>query len=51
MEIIQFVKLDEVDPLYFDTSYFCIAEDPGERAYARLLPGDDRFRLCGDRLR
>ncbi len=37
MEIIQFVKLSEVDPVYFDTSYFSVAEEAGERAYALLL--------------
>jgi DNA end-binding protein Ku len=37
MEIIQFVKLSEVDPVYFDTSYFSIPEEAGERAYALLL--------------
>jgi DNA end-binding protein Ku len=37
MEIIQFVKLSEVDPIYFDTSYFSIPEEAGERAYALLL--------------
>ena len=26
MEILEFVKLDEVDPLYFDASYYV---DPG----------------------
>ena len=37
MEIIEFVKLDEVDPLYFDTSYYAIPEEPGRRAYQLLL--------------
>jgi len=37
MEIIQFVKLSEVDPLYFETSYFSVPEEAGERAYALLL--------------
>ncbi len=37
MEIIQFVKLSEVDPVYFDTSYFSIPEEAGERGYALLL--------------
>ena len=37
MGIIQFVKLSEVDPVYFDTSYFSIPEEAGERAYALLL--------------
>lgn len=37
MEIIQFVKLAEVDPIYFETSYLCVPESAGERAYALLL--------------
>lgn len=41
MEILQFVKLDEVDPLYFQTSYFSVAEDPGRRAYSLIRKGMD----------
>ena len=37
MEILQFVKLSEVDPVYFDTSYFALPDEAGERAYALLL--------------
>jgi DNA end-binding protein Ku len=37
MEILQFVKLDEVDPLYFETSYFAVPEESGRRAYSLLL--------------
>lgn len=37
MEIIEFVKLDEVDPLYFDASYYLTPEEPGRRAYHLLL--------------
>lgn len=37
MEILQFVKLDEVDPIYFETSYFSVPEEAGQRAYALLL--------------
>jgi DNA end-binding protein Ku len=33
MEIIQFVKLSEVDALYFETSYFAVPEEAGKRAY------------------
>ena len=41
MEIIQFVKLAEVDPIYFETSYFSVPEEAGERAYALLLKAMD----------
>lgn len=37
MEIMEFVKLDEVDPLYFDASYYLTPEEPGRRAYQLLL--------------
>src|SRR5579872_5435283 len=37
MEILQFVKLSEVDPIYFETSYFSVPEEAGARAYALLL--------------
>ena len=39
MEILQFVQLDDVDPIYFQTSYYSVAEDPGKRAYGLLLQG------------
>ena len=37
MEIIEFVKLDEMDPLYFDASYYITPEDPGLKAYTLLM--------------
>jgi DNA end-binding protein Ku len=37
MEIIEFVKLDEIDPLYFDSSYYITPEDPGLKAYTLLM--------------
>jgi len=36
MELIEFVKLAEVDPVYFETSYYVRPEESGERAYALL---------------
>lgn len=39
MEIVQFVKLPKVDPLYFQTSYFGVAEEPGRRAYSLIRKG------------
>ena len=36
MEILEFVKLDEIDPVYFDASYYIAPEEGGEKAY-RLL--------------
>jgi len=37
MEILQFAKLDEVDPIYFETSYFAVPEEAGRRAYSLIL--------------
>ena len=37
MEILEFVKLAEVDPIYFETSYYVAPDRAGERAYALLL--------------
>ncbi len=45
MDILQFVKLSEVDPIYYQTSYFTVAEDPGRRAYALMMQGMQRMQL------
>jgi DNA end-binding protein Ku len=37
MEILQFVKLSDVDPIYFETSYFSVPEEVGRRGYTLLL--------------
>jgi DNA end-binding protein Ku len=37
MEILEFVKLDEMDPLYFDASYYVAPEDAGVKAYQLLM--------------
>lgn len=37
MEILQFVKLNDVDPIYFETSYFSVPEEEGRRGYTLLL--------------
>jgi DNA end-binding protein Ku len=36
MEILEFVKSDDVDPIYFESSYYLMAEDAGRRPYALL---------------
>jgi DNA end-binding protein Ku len=46
MEIVQFVKLEEVDPIYFETSYFAVPEEAGKRAYALLLRTMDDLRYA-----
>jgi DNA end-binding protein Ku len=37
MEILEFVKADEVDPIYFESSYYLVPEEPGRRPYALLV--------------
>ena len=36
MEILEFVKSDEVDPIYFESSYYMVPEEAGRRPYALL---------------
>src|SRR6476659_4575492 len=36
MEILEFVKTSEVDPVYFDASYYMTPEEAGRRPYALL---------------
>ncbi|HWY27461.1 MAG TPA: Ku protein [Candidatus Angelobacter sp.] len=44
MEILEFVKLAEVDPVYFDSSYYAAPGEAGTRAYQLLL---DAMRKTG----
>jgi len=37
MEILEFVKVDEVDPLHFDASYLATPEEAGQKAYRLLM--------------
>lgn len=37
MEILQFVKVSDVDPIFFETSYFAVPEEAGRRGYTLLL--------------
>ena len=36
-EILEFVKLDQIDPLYLDASYYLTPEDAGVKAYQLLM--------------
>ena len=36
MEILEFVNADEVDPVYFESSYYLMPEEAGKRPYALL---------------
>jgi DNA end-binding protein Ku len=37
MEILEFVKEEQVDPIYFDASYFMVPEEAGKKPYQLLL--------------
>jgi DNA end-binding protein Ku len=37
MEILEFVKAADVDPIYFDSSYFMVPEEAGKKAYELLF--------------
>ena len=37
MEILEFVRAEGIDPIYFDASFFMVAEDAGKKAYHLLL--------------
>jgi DNA end-binding protein Ku len=37
MEIVEFVKAEGIDPIYFDASYFMTPEDAGKKAYHLLF--------------
>lgn len=37
MEVLAFVRSSEIDPLFFDASYFLVPEDQGRKAYQLLL--------------
>ena len=36
MEILEFVKADEIDPIYFESSYYLMPEEAGRKPYALL---------------
>src|SRR5262250_1018490 len=37
MEILEFVKADEIDPIYLETSYYMAPDEAGEKPYALLF--------------
>ena len=46
MEIAQFVSLSDVDPIYYQASYYSAPEDPGRRAYALLLQAMEKLNVA-----
>ena len=47
LEITEFVKLEEIDPVYFESSYYVMAEDGGLRPYALLAKTLDACEMVG----
>jgi DNA end-binding protein Ku len=47
MEILEFVKLDEIDPVYFDASYYVAPEEAGVHAYHLLENAMRESRYAG----
>jgi DNA end-binding protein Ku len=43
---VQFAKLAEVDPIYFETSYFAVPEEAGTHAYALLLDSLQELKIA-----
>jgi DNA end-binding protein Ku len=46
MEILQFVKLSEVDPIYFESSFYSVAEDAGRKAYTLLMQAMQKLEVA-----
>lgn len=47
MEILEFVKTDDVDPVYFESSYYMSPDDAGEKPYALLFDALKRTGYVG----
>src|SRR5580658_2369071 len=47
LEILAFTKLKEIDPIFFDSSYFCVAEDSGKKAYQLLVKAMEDTQTVG----
>ena len=47
MEILEFVKGEQIDPIYFETSYFVAPEANGQKPYALLLEALRQSRYDG----
>lgn len=46
MSIEQFVSLQDIDPLYYQTSYYSVAEEPGRKAYTLLFQSMTKLKLA-----
>ena len=46
MEILQFVELSDVDPIFFETSYFSVPDEAGRRGYALLFETMEELKVA-----
>jgi DNA end-binding protein Ku len=46
MAIQEFVHLEDVDPIYYETSYYTVAEEPGRRAYTLLFRAMEKLQVA-----
>jgi DNA end-binding protein Ku len=37
LEVLAFTKLNQIDPIFFDASYFCVPEETGKKPYQLLV--------------
>jgi DNA end-binding protein Ku len=47
MEILEFVPAEDIDPIYFDSSYFLLPEEAGRKPYALLQKTLEESGKCG----
>ncbi len=47
MEILEFVPMAQVDPVYFDASYYLMPDEPGKKAYTLLRTALDKSGYLG----
>jgi DNA end-binding protein Ku len=47
LEILTFTKLKEIDPIFFDSSYFCMPEDVGKKPYRLLVKALEATQAVG----
>jgi DNA end-binding protein Ku len=47
LEVLAFTKLSEIDPIFFDSSYFAVPEEPGKKAYQLLVKALEDTRSIG----
>lgn len=47
LELVAFTKLDEIDPIFFDSSYFVIPQEDGRKAYQLLVKALDETQTVG----